>query len=90
MWDPILAKAIEPLEMLQHRAARFIARLRGPESVTETFSELGLQPLKQRCRNHRLLLLSLLMKILQDKERNLTLSLAYDKIAGDCQKVTDN
>ena len=46
VWDPTLAKEIESLEMLQHRAVRFIARLRGRESVTGVCSELG--PLKQR------------------------------------------
>ena len=35
VWDPTLAKEIESLEMLQHKAVRFIARLRGRESVTE-------------------------------------------------------
>ena len=52
VWDPTLAKEIESLEMLQHRAVRFIARLRGRESVTGACSELGLQPLKQRRKNH--------------------------------------
>ena len=73
------------MRMLQYRAVRFIARLRGRESVTEACSELGLQPLKQRRRNHRL---SFLMKILQDEERHLTLSIAYDEIIGGRQKVT--
>ena len=62
--------------MLQHRAVRFIARLTGRESVTEACSELGLQPLKKRRRNHRL---SLLMKILQNEKRHSTLSIAYDE-----------
>ena len=48
-------------------------------------SKLGLQPLKQRRRNHRL---SLLMEILQDEERHSTLTVAYDEITGDRQKVT--
>ena len=85
VWDQTLVKEIESLEMLQHRAVRFIARLRGRESVTGACSELGLQPLKQRRKNHRL---SLLIKILQDEERHSTLSVAYDEITGDCQKVT--
>ena len=56
--------------------------IRGGESVTEACSELGLQPLKQRRRNHRL---SLVMKVLQDEERHLTLSVASDEITGDHQ-----
>ena len=85
VWDPTLAKEIESLEMLQHRAVRFIARLKGRESVTGACSELGLQPLKQRRKNHRL---SLLMKILQDEEQHSILAVAYDKITGDRQRVT--
>ena len=69
VWNPTLTKEIESLEMLQHKAVRFIARLRGREGVTEACSELGLQPLKQRRRNHRL---SLVMKILQGEERHST------------------
>ena len=71
--------------MPQYRVVRFIARLREWESVTEACAELGLQPLKQRRRNHRL---SLLIKILQDEEWHSTLSVAYDEITGDRQKVT--
>jgi len=48
VWDPTLAKDIASLEILQHRAVRFIAGLEGQESVTEACSQLGLQPLKQR------------------------------------------
>ena len=46
VWNPTLAKEIESLEMQQHRAVRFIAILRGRESVTEAYFELGLQPFK--------------------------------------------
>ena len=59
---------------LQNRAVRFIARFRERESVMEAWSELGLQPLKQKHKNHKLS--DLLMKILQDE------------ITGDRQKVT--
>ena len=85
LWVPALAKEIESLEMLQDRAVRFIAILRGRESAMEACSELGLQPLKQRRRNHRL---SLLLKILQDEERHLKLLVVYDEITRHHQKVT--
>ena len=85
VWDPTLAKEMESLEMLQHRAVQLIARLSRRDSVTGSCSELGLQPLKQRRKNHRL---SLLMKILQDEERHSTLAVAYNEITGECQKVT--
>ena len=45
-------------------------------------SKLGIQTLKQRRRNHKLFLLT------QDEERHSTLSVAYDEITGDRQKVT--
>ena len=64
--------------MQQHRAVRLIAMLRERESVTEVCSELGLQLLEQRRRNHRL---SLLFKLIQDEERHLKLLVAYDEIA---------
>jgi len=67
VWDLTLAKDIESLEMLQHRVVRFIAGLKGQESVTEACSQLGLQPFKQRRRTHRL---NLLMKILQEEEQD--------------------
>ena len=52
----------------------------------EACSKLGLgQPLNQRCKNQRL---SLRMKILQDEERHSTLSVAYNEITRDRQKVT--
>jgi len=62
--------------MLQHRAVRFIAELKGQESVTEACSQLGLQPLKQRPRTHRL---TLLMKILQEEQHSI-LAMAYGEI----------
>ena len=80
VWDPILAKEIDYPEMLQYRAVRFIAKLREMESVMEACSELGLQPLKQRRKNHRL---SFLMKIFQDEKRHSTLLVAYDEITRD-------
>ena len=85
MWDPILAKEIKSLEMLQHKAIQFIARLRRQESFTEACSKFGLQPLKQKRKNHRL---SLLIEILQDEERHLTLLSVADETTRDHQKVT--
>ena len=54
-------------------------------SRREVCFELGLQPLKQKRRNHRL---SLLMKTLQDEERHSTLLVAHDEITEDRQKMT--
>ena len=85
VWDPMLNKDIESIEMIQHRAVRFISCLKGRESVTEASSELGLQTLQNRRRNHRL---TLLMKILQEEERHSSLALAYDEVSNDKQNMT--
>jgi len=77
MWDPSRQKDIDSLEMIQNRAARFISRIRGRESITEAKAELGLQLLQDRRRNHRL---ALLMKILEDEDRHSALASAYDEI----------
>ena len=62
---------------LQSKAVRFIRNLKGGESVTEAKTMLGLVPLADRRKNHRV---SLLMKILQDDQRHGTLSSGYDEI----------
>jgi len=41
VWDPTLVEDIESLDILQHKAVRFIARLIGRESVSEVWSQLG-------------------------------------------------
>ena len=53
MWNPKLAKKIES-EDATTWTVQIIARSRGQKSVTKVCSELGLQALKQRRKNHRL------------------------------------
>ena len=77
VWDPMLNKDIESLELVQNRAVRFISRLKGRESVTEAKTKLGLQKLTDRRKSHRF---ALLMKILQDEDCHSNLATAYDEI----------
>ena len=57
VWDPYLQGDIDRLEMVQHRAARFITgdyRSRQPGCVTAMLNELGLQRLEDRRQEKRL------------------------------------
>ena len=62
IWDPHEAKYIKKIEMVQHRAARFVKKIphrrTGPQpSVTAMVSELGWETLQNRRLNSRLTLL---------------------------------
>ena len=62
VWDPHYQKDIKKLEMVQHRAARYVTnnphrRLGQQISITKKIKELGWQPLEERRRNNRLVLL---------------------------------
>ena len=62
IWDPHQAKDIKRLEMVQHRAARYVTntpykRTDQQVSVSAMVKELGWQPLEERRRNNRLQLL---------------------------------
>ena len=68
IWDPYQQESIKKLEMVQHRAARFVTNTphrRTDEdqvSITDMIDELGWQPLEERRKNNRL---SLLYKVKQ-------------------------
>lgn len=53
VWDPVLSKHICKLEMVQHRAVRFIGCLRGICSVSAEREKLGLDTLENRRRENR-------------------------------------
>jgi hypothetical protein len=60
VWDPYLQGDTDKLEMIQHRAARFITgdyRSRQPGSVTAMLNDLGLQSLEDRRQEKRLVFL---------------------------------
>jgi len=53
VWDPSSQKNISNIEMVQHRAIRFILNLRGICSITEARAELNLDTLEERRRGSR-------------------------------------
>ena len=57
VWDPYLFKVETTLENIQRRAVRFIANLRGVESVTVAKDELGLALLGDRQKSARIVIL---------------------------------
>jgi len=77
LWDPADATTSNKIELIQNKAIRFIKDIKGREGVTEGRTDLGLQPLQERRKNHRL---SLLMRILSEENRHKTLSADYDEI----------
>ena len=61
VWDPYLVRHETQLENIQRRAVRFIANLRGVESVTVAREKFGLALLSDRRKSARI---ALLLKIL--------------------------
>ena len=58
VWDPYLRKDIDKLENIQRRAARFVKNdYRRDSSVTAMLQDLKWQPLADRRRDQRLILL---------------------------------
>jgi hypothetical protein len=80
VWDPPNKTVIHKIEMLQNRAVRFIANLKGRDSVTDARNKLNLHTLEDRRKNHRV---SLLMKILSNESQNNALASAYDELVND-------
>ena len=67
LWDPTDNQSVDSLEKIQSKAVRFIRNLKGRESVTDAKALLGLVPLADRRKDHRV---SLLMRILQDDQHH--------------------
>ena len=62
IWDPHVQKDVKQLEMVQHRAARFVTNCPHQHtdqqpSITAKIKELGWEPLKDRRRKNRLVML---------------------------------
>lgn len=71
LWDPYMKKDITSIEMVQHRAIRFILNLKGIVSITEGREKLQLETLEERrlrSRKHTL------MKILSNADIHSLLS----------------
>ena len=61
VWDPFIVRQVKLLDNLQRRAVRFIAGLKGRESISEAREILGLEVLELRRKDFRL---ALMLKIL--------------------------
>lgn len=85
VWDPTDKQTSYNIEMVQRKAVRFIKKLKGRQSVTDASTELGLQSLEDRRKNHRLCLLH---KILSDEDRHDTLTSAYEELVNARQHST--
>ena len=85
VWDPSDRQTVHNLEMVQNRATRFVANLKGRDSVSNACGKLGLQSLESRRRNQRI---ALLMKILSHESKHNVLASAYDEITTDRKDTT--
>ena len=86
LWDPHIQRDVYNIEMVQHRAVRFISGLKGQtDSVTEEMNKLGLKPLANRRKSQRV---SLLMRILTNEECHTALSTTYDEIINGRRNIT--
>ena len=85
MWDPSVKSKVHDIELIQNKAIRLIANLRGrDDSVSVTRERLKLESLDRR-KNHRLCLLT---RILQAEEQHNTLLKDYQEAMGNRQPET--
>ena len=76
-WDPNTNKDINSIEAIQDSATRFIANIKGRNHLEETKKRLGLAPLANRRKNHRV---NLLLKILGSEDNHPALSSSYEEL----------
>lgn len=77
VWDPHLAYHISNIEKLQNAAVRFIACIKGRESVSTAREKLKLEPLAARRHGTRH---KLLMRLLAKEENHESLMSTYDDL----------
>ena len=75
-WDPVLEYQIYDIEMVQHRAVRFICDLKGRVSISAAIDTLELDNLSERRKKSRQDLLT----ILSNEECLEALSYLYDEL----------
>ena len=83
VWDPDLEYLKQELEMLQHKAARFICNLRGRQSITEALKKLELSTLYDRRKASRH---NLLMRLLSKEEIHSSLIDTYEELMSEQSK----
>ena len=67
VWDPNLEYIANDIEMMQHKAVRYISGLKGRDSITSTLEILDLETLAARCGKT---INSLLLKLLANEEKH--------------------
>ena len=77
LWDPHLEYLIHDIEMVQHKAIRFITNLKGRDSITKARTQLNLETLTERRRKARH---CLLLKLLSDDEHHGSMIKDYDEL----------
>ena len=85
VWDPVSKQLSDTIELGQNQAAQFIKNIKGRRGVTQACSDLALQPLQDRRKNHRL---ALLLRILSAEDRHEALASAYDELVCDRSEAT--
>lgn len=80
VWDPTLEYQINSIEMVQHKAIRFICNLKGRESISAAADKLEINTLKERRKGNRH---SLLLRILSKENNHQALTNSYDKLIND-------
>ena len=76
VWDPVLEYQIYDIEMVHHRAVRFICNLKGWVSISAAIDTLELDNLSERRKKSRHGLLT----ILSNEECHDALSYSYDEL----------
>ena len=77
MWDPVLEYQIYDIEMVQHRAVRFLCDLKDRVSISAAIDTLELDNLSERRKKSRH---DLLLTILSNEECHEALSYSYDEL----------
>ena len=80
VWDPIREYQINSIEMVHHKAIRFICYLKGRESISATADQLELNTLKECRKGNRH---SLLLPILSKENNHQAFAYSYNKLIND-------
>lgn len=76
-WDPYMKKDITNIEMVQNRAVRFIAGLRGVVSISQETQKIGLETLEKRRANFRM---TTLFKVLENEDLHPILTEYFNRL----------
>jgi hypothetical protein len=77
VWDPFLKKDIRTIEMVQHKAVRYILGLKGICSISDSMEKLELSTLEERRSINRK---KTLVHLIEDSDRHKALMHFYDNL----------